>query len=220
MVLKNETGFRAPWTFAFSRELTQQADFWVTPSQPLSVKMMQIIAPLGWAKQKTMDVVELPLQGGWGLVLFQPKKGRSLAWLEQVLTHPANLRYLLKAIKWQVLSLSLPRFQVDASQLQPKAALKALGMEHAFSRHAHFSGMFAPNKQARLFVKQVDAKASLHITESGIHHRHSKAPPPRSSTWTPSSHQIKSVEIKRPFFFVLRHRRTHTILMMGRWLRP
>jgi len=104
----------------------------------------------------------------------------------------------------------MPKFEL-ASAFQLREALEVLGMEIPFSSAANFSGM----TKAPLRIAQVFHKAYVHVDEQGT-----EAGAATAITMARGLTKTPSVNIDRPFIFLIRHDPTGTILFMGRVLNP
>src|SRR5262249_48851242 len=120
----------------------------------------------------------------------------------------------------------LPKFKLESS-FELKEALTALGMKRAFREPtepggAQFEGMSrAREPENKLFVSRVLHKAFVEVSEKGTEATaaaavilEKKEADGDTSPFTPT------FKADRPFAFLIRDRKTGTILFLGRVLEP
>jgi serpin B len=117
----------------------------------------------------------------------------------------------------------LPKLKMDASFDLGKA-LKALGMKRAFTTEAQFDGLSeARSPGGKLYVSKVLHKAFVEVNEKGteaaaatavILKKKGKPKPPETVPFMPTFRADK------PFVFLIRDRKSGTVLFLGRVLDP
>jgi serpin B len=146
------------------------------------------------------------------MVVLLPKKVDGLADLEKSLT-PANLARWLKALRSQEVQVAFPRFQMT-SAFQLKDQLSSLGMPLAFSRKADLSGINGGKEP--LYISAVIHKAFVDVNEQGT-----EAAAATAVVIEPRSVRIRpEFRADRPFVFLIRDKRSDSVLFLGRVVNP
>jgi len=161
-------------------------------------------------------MAEFPYKGGQiAMTVLVPRSLEGLANLEKLFT-PDNLRQWLSRLQGRPVHVTLPKFKLQTSY-EMKDPLKALGMVRAFeSGKADFSGMTAVDDA--IFLSQVFHKAFVEVNEkgteaaafSGVVGVGAPKPMPQLKPFIPE------FKADRPFVFLIRDRKTGTILFLGR----
>jgi len=119
---------------------------------------------------------------------------------------------MLRQCKSQKVEVFLPRFKVTSGMVL-NDALQSLGMREAFTGSADFTGMSA---RGGLFISEVVHKAYVDVNEKGTEAAAATGVAMvRSSPAKPISFRAD-----RPFFFLIRHNATKSLLFMGRVMNP
>lgn len=170
---------------------------------------------------------ELPYKGdNLSMVVLTPTNVDGLAAIEKELT-TSKLTTWIGQLKHRRTKVYLPKFKAETSY-KMKDTLTAMGMTSAFIRPsqggADFSGMTTsddPNLQ--LYIDQVLHKASITVGEEGteaaaataVNIAVDSAPPVRRMVnFTPT------FRADRPFLFLIRDKRSGSILFLGRITQP
>jgi serine protease inhibitor len=161
------------------------------------------------------------------MVIVLPRAEDGLPALEKLLAED-NLPTWVSKLNQRVVEVFVPRFKLETDYQMTKT-LKALGMVRAFNDPgrpdgAQFDGMSvskAPGE--RLFISAVMHKAFVEVNEKGTEaaaatavalKKEAKEDAPRARPFTPV------FRADRPFVFLIRDRKTGTILFLGRVLNP
>ena len=211
LVLTNAIYFKGKWTIPFETSATRPADFFVTPERKVSVPLMYQHGRLGFVDGGSFQGVELPYTGGnLSMVVLVPKRNDGLQELEASLTAPKLEQWLQKLAPAQ-LSLFLPRFKMTR-EAELSRELVSLGLESAF-RNADFSGM---NGKRDLFLSKVFHKGFVEVNEEGTEAAAATAAVmSRAAVARPLM-----VRADHPFLFLIRDRKSGTILFLGRLSEP
>jgi serpin B len=212
MVLTNAIYFKGDWARTFDEKATRDGPFEVSAEKKVTVPMMRQSATLPYAHPDGLDVVEMPYKGDdLAMVVLVPDRKSSLDALEAKLT-AENLDGWLKLLHSQRVFVSLPKFKLQCA-LGLKETLRAMGMTDAFVYHqADLSGMDGTRE---LFLFGVYHKAFVAVDEKGTEAAAATAvvggggglPPPMCIA-------------DRPFVFLIRDRKTGSILFLGRVVDP
>ena len=110
----------------------------------------------------------------------------------------------------------LPKFKLEEN-ISLKQMLSAMGMPKAFEPNG-FLGMSDAAEAGKLYLSHVAHKAYVDVNEEGTEAAAATAAVGRmlSARYPP----IPTFRADRPFLFLIRDKRTGTILFLGRMMRP
>jgi serpin B len=206
MVLVNAVALDAPWEFPFDPAATTDQAFTRADGTVVAVPMMRYDEYLPSMQTESVQAVELPYgDGALSMVVIVPT---DLAAFESELT-TASLGAVIDAIADGGIHLSLPRWTAR-THVTLNDVLSALGMPSAFGGSADFSGMV---DGGGLWLDHVEHEAVLEVDEQGT--RAAAA----TSGEMAASHG-PTIEVNRPFLYVIRDRGAGTILFIGRVTDP
>lgn len=202
VVLVNAVAMDAPWEFPFDPALTHPGRFTLADGDAVTVPMMHYdeYLPSLWTPE--LQAVELPYGGGaLSMVVIMPT---DLATFEAELTAD-SLTAVIDQISPGGIHLSIPKWTAR-THVQMNDILSTLGMPTAFGAGADFSGMV---DGGGLFLGAVEHEAVIEVDEEGT----------RAAAATggamPGSHG-PTIEINRPFLYVIRDQGAGTVLFIGR----
>ena len=206
MVLVNAVALDAPWEFPFDPAATHAEPFTRRDGTTIDVPMMHYDEYLPSATTDTYQAVELPYGGGaLSMVVIVPN---DLAAFEAALTQE-SLTATIASIEDGGIHLSLPRWTAR-THIRLDDILVALGMPTAFTPAADFSGMV---DGGGLWIARVEHEAFVDVDEHGT----------RAAAATggvmEGSHG-PTVEVNRPYLYVIRDRGAGTVLFIGRVTDP
>jgi len=215
LVLANAIYFKGNWSSAFKKEATKDAPFYRTAGEPVQAPMMMQKEQFGYADRADLQVLELPYAGGeLSMLILLPKKADGLADLEKQLT-VENLKHWTNDLQKQEVEVFLPRFKMT-SRFDLGSTLSAMGMVDAFiAGKADFSGM--DGKAGWLSIGIVVHKAFVDVNEEGTEAAAATGVGMRMAAVRA---RIPVLRADHPFFFLIRHNATGSILFMGRVLNP
>jgi serpin B len=215
LVLTSAIYFLGTWATPFDPRLTRDGPFHLSATREVVCPLMSRTGSYRYADASGVAMVELPyFESDLAMVVILPAAADGLPALEQRLT-PQRLDSLLGALAPRLVSLHLPRFRL-ATQLDLSDTLKAMGMTDAFDiRAADFSGIDDTNG---LFLGAVIHKAFVDVNERGT----------EAAAATALSFLLRSASAERPvtfradhpFLFLIRDRRTGSVLFLGRLTDP
>jgi serpin B len=167
----------------------------------------------GYVKGEGVQVLEMPYKGdALSMVVLLPEKADGLGDLEKSLS-AEKIDGWLKALRQEKVEVYLPRFQMTV-RFELSRTLAEMGMPLAFSRGADFSGMDGTKD---LFISNVIHKAFVDVNEKGTEAAAATAvvmtlgampePPP-------------VFRADHPFLFLIRDKKSGSILFMGRLVNP
>ncbi len=216
LVLTNAIYFKGDWYEPFFKGSTQDAPFHVSARQDVSVPLMFKQDEFRIRVGDGLKMLELPYgKGDLSMVLLLPDKIDGLPRLEQKLSWE-NLSRWQDAMRDQEVRVHLPRFRMT-SQFELSDILRSLGMTLPFDQNrADFSGM---TSQEEVFLSAVIHKAYVDVNEEGT-----EAAAATAVSVAPAAAIIedKPIEFRadHPFLFLIRDRRTGSILFLGRVTNP
>jgi serpin B len=146
------------------------------------------------------------------MVILLPSKVDELATLEKALTAGHLAAWLAKMRGTQV-QVALPRFRTT-SEFQLKDTLSEMGMPLAFSARADFSGM---DGKRDLSLSAVVHQAYVDVNEEGTEAAGATG---AVVSLTAVRAQPPLFRADHPFVFLIRDKRTGSILFMGRCVEP
>lgn len=221
LVLANAIYFKGTWASRFKKELTRIDPFFHLDGTSTPARLMFRSGSYNLATVDGGQALELPYVGKAvsmvvilpsaidGLPALEAKLSSSLqGWLDQL---DEQTRHLPSEDFLPTVEVHLPRFSIDTT-FELRDPLTALGMRLAFHPlRADFSAMHAGGP---LYISAVCHKACVEVDEEGttaaaatavVHAAYGAGPPPPPV-----------FRADHPFLFLIRDRRTKSILFLGR----
>lgn len=217
LMLTNAVYFKGKWELPFDEHLTILSPFKMksgtSETAEVDVAMMKQNAWFMYMENETFQALELPYQGGeLSMLILLPREIDGLSDLEASLTDKNLLSWVHK-LQYVDVEVTLPKFRFT-SEFSVGRLLQTMGMKDAFDQEtADFSGI-AEGKD--LFLWGILHKAFVDVNEEGTEAAAVTAvamglaepdldvPPP------------KIFCADHPFFFLIRHTASGTILFTGR----
>ena len=211
MFLINAIYFKGTWQVKFDPAATSPERFTAVDGTAQTVPFMhrpQHVKPLfGVGFVPGLSVAELPYgNGDFAMDIVLPDRSAKIDSIAAAFG-PAQWNALLATLKDVDYALVMPKFSLSYERMLTDD-LAALGMGVAFTESANFSGM-SPIALQLEFVKQ---KAFVDVNEVGT-----EAGASTVTGVVPVS--LTEFRVDRPFIFMIRERKTGTILFMGKVLR-
>ena len=212
MILTNAVWFKANWADPFNPELTEDGTFTGRDGAEMPATMMADEMRLRLLERDGVAVADLPYSNpDFRLEVYLPD---DMAAFEAELTSEtlAELSGDLMALGTTDVDIRFPKFKVDG-EIKLKPALQSLGMEAAFdSTRADFPAMIANVAGDDLYVSDAFHKTFFQVDEAST-----EAAAATGLVVTLQSARLsRPFIVDRPFFTVLRHVPTDTILFLGR----
>lgn len=212
LVLTNAIYFNAAWMYPFSEGATSDGVFHLAGGDEVMVPMMRQTESFGYYEGENYRAVELPYDGGeLSMVILLPDSGKFSSF-ESSLDFE-KLYEIIDGIGYQEVALTMPEFEFESS-FDLKKTLSEMGMPVAFSGDADFSGMTG-NRE--LFIAEVVHKAFVSVDEAGTE---AAAATAVVMELTAVPQEPVTIEIDRPFIFLIRDIETGTLLFVGRVMNP
>lgn len=194
---------------------------------PLSVPVFGN-QPQTYPDDEGFAVLELPYKGEQlSMIVIAPRSPDRLPAVEKLLT-AERWPALSKSLASRAVDTYIPRFKMEKS-FELSSVMKAMGMDRPFEipgpdgQGAQFDGMCASDDpQHRLYIGKVLHAAQVEVTEKGTEAAAATAvitvaPPSALPESRPFVPQFRA---DRPFTFLIRDRKSDTILFMGRVVSP
>jgi serine protease inhibitor len=209
LFLINAVYFKGNWSKQFDKSQTTERPFYLSNGTQKQHPMMSQSGKYRYYENERLQVVSLPYgKGRLSFYVFLPKKNTNLKTFEQQLSLE-NWQQWMNQFQMRSGSIQLPRFKFDYD-IQLNNALKALGMETAFSNQANFSNMTS----ASVAIDEVKHKTFVEVNEEGT-----EAAAATSVgmvlTSAPMPQEPFQMVVDRPFFCAIQDNQTGTILFMG-----
>jgi serpin B len=216
LVLTNAIYFKGDWARAFTKGMTTQQDFHVTPDQKVKVPLMHQRKSYNYLAGDDFQALELPYAGNeLSMIVLLPRKLDGLAALEKTMTAD-RFATLARQLKPAQVDLFLPRFKMT-KDFSLGTTLAAMGMPSAFSpERADFSGMTSEEK---LFISHVIHKAFVDVNEEGTEAAAATAVILARPAAAPV-HDFQTFRADHPFLFLIRDNQSGSILFLGRVSNP
>ena len=209
LFLINAIYFKGKWTKPFDKGQTDERPFYLANGSQKQHPMMSQSGRYRYYENETFQAVSLPYgKGNLSLYVFLPKTTTNLDSFQQQLS-PQNWQQWMNQFHMRQGSIQLPRFKFDYN-IQLNNALKALGMEEAFSDGANFSNMTSSS----VAIDEVKHKTFVEVNEEGTE---AAAVTSVGITMTsaPMPEAPFQMVVDRPFFCAIRDNQTGTVLFMG-----
>ncbi|AEA33092.1 serpin family protein [Hippea maritima] len=211
LILTNAIYFKGKWTHPFRKEDTKSMPFHITNNKTVRVPMMfqEGRFPYYENKKEGFKAIELPYAGNSiSMVIFLPS---NLEGFEQALSQNMVAR-IIASLREDEVKVYLPRFRFKVRCYLSKV-LSDMGMRDAFSTRADFSDMTG-NKDLK--ISRVIHEAYIDVNEEGT----------EAAAATGVVMQLKAVMWKptfkadHTFIFMIVHKKTGSVLFMGRVIKP
>ncbi len=209
LVLTNAIYFNAPWLSPFNESNTKDGAFTNLDGKQVTVPMMHTTIDTNYFKGDGYQAVELPYSNAkLSMIVLVPDSGQ-LASVEKSLS-PASFETIRQGFQSSSVILSMPKFKYEAS-ISLGDILKKMGMVDAFDpNQADLSGMDGARD---LFISDVLHKAYVSVDEKGTE---AAAATAVVVGLTSIPAQQVTLQIDRPFIFVIRDNQSGSILFVGR----
>lgn len=209
LFLINAIYFKGNWTKKFDKSQTTEKPFYLSDGTQKQHPMMSQSGKYRYYENETFQAISLPYgKGRLSLYVFLPRKNTNLDALQQQLTLE-NWQQWINQFGMRQGSIQLPRFKFDY-EIQLNSALKALGMESAFSAGANFSNMTS----ASVAIDEVKHKTFVEVNEQGTEAAAATSVGMVLTAARMPQEPFQMV-VDRPFFCAIRDNQTGTVLFMG-----
>jgi serpin B len=212
LVLTNAIYFKANWYYPFNTSNTAPGTFTLLDGSTTTAQMMKTTtqAISGFEVAGEYQAVSLLYYGSkYSMVIVLPEQGKFKTF-ESSLTAD-TISSIFKSFATRTVTLYLPKFSFEwFSSL--KTLLRNLGMNIPFSDVADFTGISNPS----LIIGDAVHKAYIGVNEQGTEAAAATA----VIMLPPSIPTPMTMNINRPFIFIIRENSSGTVLFLGRVLKP
>jgi serpin B len=214
LVLVSAIYFKGQWVEPFPQSQTKPADFHVTPKEVVKVPMMHTDhAFFPYGETEDVQILELPYRGGGAgdecsMVILLPKERDGLAKLEGSLTAERLRRLLSLPARRGKFPVYLPKFTFS-SHIPLLGTLREMGLTHV----RDFRGMTEGDSP---FLSAVEHGSFIAVDEKGTE---AAAATAVVMTESPAG-RTPVFRADHPFFFLIQHKVTGSLLFVGRLARP
>jgi serpin B len=214
LVLVNAIFFKANWIDQFEPDLTRDGEFTLLDGSQVTAPMMHGSPSTEYAAGDGWQAVSLPYVGDASMLVIVPDEGRfadiegglDASFVEQVRGQLGH--YLVQ--------LSVPRWE-SASEIDLQPALKALGVVDLFDwEKANLDGMAQPVDND-LYASAALHQANITVDEDGTEAAAATAVIVGVTGGPPDS---VTLDVDRPFVYLITDDLTGEILFVGRLLDP
>ncbi|MBW4684279.1 MAG: serpin family protein [Komarekiella atlantica HA4396-MV6] len=214
LFLINAIYFKGNWSQEFDKSQTTQHPFNSISGRQKQHPMMSQKGDYRYYENQQFQAVSLPYgkDGKVSFYIFLPKQNSNLKTFYQNL-NVENWEKWMTQFNKQAGFIRLPRFKTDYD-VTLNDALKALGMEEAFSSKANFSGM-----GKNFAISQVQHKTFVEVNEEGTEAAAATSVAVEAVSLRQQPQPFKMI-VDRPFFCVIRDNQTGNILFMGSIVEP
>ncbi|HEY7156490.1 MAG TPA: serpin family protein [Gemmataceae bacterium] len=217
LVLTNAIYFKGEWLHEFKAEATRDQPFHLTPAEDVKTPMMHQMGAFRHFtdEAKTFQLLELPYKDSeLSMVVLLPARVDELVEFEKKLDAESLAKWLQKMESAQV-SVTLPKFTMRR-RLALADHLQAMGMTAAFhAEEADFSGMTGDKS---LFLSAVIHEAWVEVNEKGT--EAAAATAVVGAKGAAPREQPIVFRADHPFLFLIRDRKSGSILFLGRVSNP
>jgi serpin B len=214
LVLTNAIDFKGMWTDPFLKPLTKVDTFHVPGGRKAEVPLMYQEGHFRYTAGDGLKLLELPYANSeLAMVLLLPDAVDGLPALEARLTGE-NLYLWQAGLRPREVKVFLPRFTLE-SRLQLADTLEAMGLSRAFKAgEADLSGIAGDQG---LFLSAAIQKAFIDVNEEGTE---AAAATDINVKATEAIEGPPVFRADHPFLFMIRDRRTGSLLFLGRLVNP
>ncbi|MFP4027748.1 MAG: serpin family protein [Candidatus Brocadiia bacterium] len=215
LVLTNAIYFKARWAETFNESATRKEPFILLDGTKVKNPMMHQTETFGYRELDDLKILEMPYtKHELSMVVLLPKEDDGLPKLEESLTEKKLAKWL-KRMGHPRVTVAMPKFKLE-TKFMLGDTLKKMGMVNAFQKgKANFSGM---NGRRDLYIQAAIHKAYVDVYEEGTE----AAAATGIAVGATAAHVAppKKFIADHPFLFLIRDRKTNSILFMGRLMDP
>ncbi|AFY44740.1 serpin family protein [Nostoc sp. PCC 7107] len=214
LFLINAIYFKGQWSEKFDKNQTTEHPFYSASGQKKPHMMMSQTGEYQYYENEQFQAVSLPYgkDKKVSFYIFLPKQNSNVKTFYQNL-NAENWEKWLTQFKSQDGFIRLPKFKTDY-EVTLNDALKALGMQEAFSKQANFSEMGKD-----LAISQVKHKTFVEVNEEGTEAAAATSVGIVTTSLREKPEPFRMI-VDRPFFCAIRDNQTGSILFMGSILEP
>jgi serpin B len=218
LVLTNAIYFKAGWFNKFSKDDTRDEPFFLADGEKTKAPLMHQQFDLLCYEGKAFQALEIPyLDKAISLLVLLPRKPDRLTALENDLAAD-RVTAIIDELEPRRVNVYLPKFKMT-DEFALRQQLEALGMKKAFTNEADFAGI-NDNKPEELKIAAVMHKTFIAVDEEGTEAAGATAVVMKSKDGPARPREPVTFRADRPFVFLIRDRRSDSILFLGRVADP
>ncbi|MBD2772941.1 serpin family protein [Iningainema tapete] len=208
LFLINAIYFKGSWAEKFDKQLSADYPFYLSSGAEIQHPMMSQSGEYRYYENEQFQAVSLPYgDGRLSFYIFLPQQNSNLKDFYQNLNAQNWEKWMTQFSKNKGF-IRLPRFKMEYS-VTLNDALKALGMQVAFSDNANFSAIAED-----LAISEVKHKTFVEVNEEGTEAAAVTSIGIRATSVIIEKQPFRMI-VDRPFFCAIRDNRTKTVLFMG-----
>ena len=214
LALTNAVYFKAAWKYPFDEKATASAPFTLLSGEQQNVPTMRLSQMLNVSMTEALTAMQLPYAGGtmvMEILMPSPDLWNNTDAIAQLLSTQADF----PEMQAESVILSLPKFRIETPTMDLIPALKANGMQLAFTEEADFSGISGDQS---LYVSTIAQKAFIDVNEQGTEATAATIAVV-TQKMAPGGEPL-NINIDHPFIFQIRDTATGAILFMGTVMQP
>jgi len=220
LILVNALYFRARWDYTFDPEMTTDGHFFLLDGRRVVTPMMHQKEHHAYLETNREQVLTIPYQAPFDMVVVLPKKRDGLTEFEgRILSGKFLPRR--KRMRVREVVLSLPKFRIE-TEVKLSRVLMDMGVTEEFDQsRADLTGMATRESMGsleNLFLSEIFHKTFIAVDEAGTEAAAATASVFIGAARKPPAPVIFNAD--HPFLFFLRVRKTGLILFMGRVADP
>ncbi|QNF34738.1 serpin family protein [Adhaeribacter swui] len=213
LFLINALYFKGTWTYPFNKKLTQPAPFQKEDGSTVNVNLMTLQnGRYRYYQDASKQVIDLPYGNRqFSMTLIVPRGQHTVGELSSSLSSTQLTDWLNNADSSR-LELKMPKFKLEYEK-KLNLALTQLGMGEAFGNQANFSKMLQDANQ-HLAISEVKHKTFVEVNEEGTEAAAA------TSVGMMLTSMPQSIQVNRPFLFLIREKSSNAILFIGQLMNP
>ena len=213
----NALYFKARWENEFSEGQTTSGTFHAE-SGDTPAHFMHSMQIRSFVQNELFSCTSLPyVRNAYYMYFVLPHEGVAMDDVVRAIAAPGAWNTCWKEGEVAEVNFSVPRFEIE-NRFELKEALRALGMEQAFSPEADFSALLSvPDKPS--IISSVLQASSLKVNEEGSEGASVTAILVSTANLPGEMKQI-NFTLDRPFLFLITESDTNTVLFMGKVGKP
>lgn len=213
LILTNAIYFKGKWELQFDPKNTRDMPFYVSENVKLDIPMMYQKGRFNYGEDNEVQILEMPYAGkDLSMVIILPKLNIPLPKIERALS-AKKLETWMSTTSEREVEVYIPRFKIEKRYILNEI-LKRLGMVDAFDMiKADFSGM---TPKPDLYITSVIHQSFVEVNEEGTE--------AAGATAVIMGTKMVTMPVifraDRPFIFLIRDKRSGSILFIGRLAEP
>lgn len=208
--LANAIYFKGAWEHKFDSSATKDQPFHLSNGAEKQVPMMRQSRKFSYHEDNDFQAIRLPYSGNrLGMFVFLPATNSGPEKLLAKFNGDVWREKFRPKFEDREGTVLMPRFKLEF-RADLVNGLKAIGIHHAFTHGANFSGI----SNTQLFISGVEHASFVEVNEEGTEAAAATGITMRMTSVRPKSEPFTMI-VNRPFFFLIDDSATKSILFMG-----